>query len=125
VLVVQNGLGTQPVLIHFDAAGYLVGEEQLDLSEKRVKPPAESWQYICKEELIELLRQELGFEPGPIFVRELESNLAHTNLCDHSRPEASSHENDNASEYWKWSTGQFTLGYGNYRLDGLGRIHST
>jgi uncharacterized protein (TIGR02996 family) len=125
VLVVQNSLGKRPVLIYFDDDGYMVGEEQLDLSEKLVRPTEQSYLDVNEEELIEVLGKEEGFEPGLIFVREFQSELAQTNLSDNCDPRPTPNEDDNAHEYWKWSTGQFTLDDGNYWLDGLGQIHST
>jgi uncharacterized protein (TIGR02996 family) len=126
VLVVQDNLGKRPVLIHFDADGHLQDEEQLDLSEKLVKPAPYSWQEVDEEELLEVLEREVGFEPGPIFVREFESQLARTDLRDNINSfDPNSGEDYGWLEYWLWSTGQFLLDDGNLWLDRLGRVHST
>jgi uncharacterized protein (TIGR02996 family) len=125
VLVVQGSLGKRPVLIHFNADGHMHGEDQLDLTGKLVKPPAYSWEEVDEEELIEVLAQEVGFKPGPIFVREFESRLAQTNLSDNTVRPPVIDEDEWAHDYWCWSRGQFLLDDGNYWLDGLGRVHST
>jgi hypothetical protein len=125
VLVVQEGQGKRPVLIHFDADGHLQSEKELDLSEKLLIPPAHSWQEVDEQELIAVLGREVGFEPGPIFVREFDAELAQTNLSDHANYPLGSDEDDSAHTWWLWSTGQFLLDDGNFWLDRVGCIHST
>jgi uncharacterized protein (TIGR02996 family) len=124
VLVV--GQGKHPVLIHFSADGHIQSDDQLDLSEKLVRPPAHSFQEANEEELLEVLGQEVGFEPGPIFVHQFAFQLAGPTLLDNIAIRGlTSDEGDCASDYWMWSTRQFCLDDGNYWLDGTGRIHST
>jgi uncharacterized protein (TIGR02996 family) len=123
-VLVVNAQDKRPVLIHFDADGHLQDEEQLDLSEKLVKPPAHSWQGVDGEELLEVLAREVGFAPGPIFVHEFASQLTGSNLCENKDFYPTSDEDACDQDYGMWITGQFVLD-GNYWLDGLGRVHST
>jgi hypothetical protein len=124
VLLVE---GKQPVLIHFDSAGRMVSEEQLDVSDKLFKPPPYSWEDCDAEELIEVLGREVGFVPGPIFVREFHSRQTSVGvLCWHQDPGPTDDEEECSSIYWWYSTQQFLLPFGNYYwADGLGRIHSS
>ncbi len=112
-------------VLHFDAEGYLVREDVLYLGDKLVKSPPHSWQDVDEEELIEVLSREIGFEPGPIFVHEFESQQGWTDLRDSYDPRPSPDEDENRGQYWRWSTGQFLMDDGNYWLDRLGRVHST
>jgi hypothetical protein len=128
--------GKQPVIMFFDAQGRFLREERLDLRDKPVKPPAYSWEDCDVQELIGVLRREIGFEAGPIFVREFHAQQADVGVqCwDIHRDELSSPgttdpdegEDIGASLYWWWSTAQFLLPFGNYYwADGLGRVHSS
>jgi hypothetical protein len=126
VLVVQDGLSKQPQLIQFDADGHVMLEEDLDLREKLVKPPPHPHEEVKEEELLEVLAREVGFTPGPIFVREFDSQIPGINLTDNldigGRPDS---RFDCEYEYWLWRSGQFLLADGNYWLDSRGHIHST
>jgi uncharacterized protein (TIGR02996 family) len=126
----------QPVVIYFDGEGKLLHEDQLDLRDKLFKRPAYSWEDSDAEELIEVLGREIGFEPGPIFVREFWSQRSDVGVeCwDMYQEELSSPgttdpeegEDIGRSLYWWWSTSEFVLPFGNqYWADGLGRIHSS
>jgi uncharacterized protein (TIGR02996 family) len=126
----------QPVLMYFDAAGTFLGEERLDLREKLSRPPLHSWNPCNIEELIEVLRRDIGFEPGPIFVREFLTELTEVGvLCWGIEEEelAAPHtslpvegEDIGRRLYWWWSTNQFMMPFGNYPwADSLGRVHST
>jgi hypothetical protein len=125
VLVVAEGRVNRPVLIRFDTEGHMLGEEQIDLSEKLAQRPAHLSQEVNEEELLELRHRELGLEPGPIFVREFDSELAVTDLRDNIDAEYIHHEEACAHDYWLWSTRQFAMDGGTRWLDGLGRVHST
>jgi uncharacterized protein (TIGR02996 family) len=126
----------QVVLMYFDSAGVFLREEQFDVRNKLTRTPAHSWQSYNVEELLEVLQKEIGFEPGPIFVREFQSELTEVGVVCwgvHEKELVSPHTTDpvegediGASLYWWWSTRQFLLPFGNYPwADGLGRIHST
>jgi uncharacterized protein (TIGR02996 family) len=128
----------QPVLMHFNTAGYLVREEQLDLRQKLFKPDPYYPEECNAEELIEVLGREIGFTPGPIFVREFRSELTEVGVQrwglhraelatpGTTNPEWASPEDIGRSLYWWWSTDQFRLPFGNdYWADGLGQIHSS
>jgi uncharacterized protein (TIGR02996 family) len=126
----------QPILMYFDADGHFEREEQLDLSTRLFRPPPYSWEDCDARELIEVLGREIGFVPGPIFVREFFSEVADVGVCFcdvHLDELAEPHTTDpvegeeiGASLYWWWSTNQFCLPYGNnYWADGLGRVHSS
>jgi uncharacterized protein (TIGR02996 family) len=126
----------QPILMYFDENGYFVREEQLDFRDKLVKPPPYSWEDCDGEELIELLIREIGFNPGPIFVREFYSELADVGVtCWGIHQEAvanpESTDPDEAEDvcrslHWWWTTSQFLLPFGNYYwADALGRVHSS
>jgi uncharacterized protein (TIGR02996 family) len=128
--------GKRPVLMYFNADGFLQREEQIDLSDRLVKPPPYSWEECEASELIEVLGKEIGFEPGPIFVREFESErievcvvcwaMHQDALAAPNQIHPAQNEEVCASLYWMWSTGQFQLESGDcYWADALGRIHSS
>ena len=126
--------GKQPVLIYFDEEGRFLREEQLDFRNRMVKPPPYSWQDCDGEELIEVLKREIGFEPGPIFVREFHSERTDVGvLCWDTSYEPLPGSTDPVegeeracSLYGWYSTGQFVLPFGNwYWADGLGQIHTS
>lgn len=128
--------GREPVVMYFDDEGRLQREERLDLSEKLVRQPEYSGESCNVEELIEVLGDEIGFTPGPIFVREFSSELADVGIScwdqqidEVAYPEttdAEEGEEIGASLYWWYSTGQFLLPFDNfYWADGLGRVHSS
>ncbi len=133
VLVVE---GKQPVVIYFDSEGRYLREETVDLRDRLVKAPAHSWEDWNVEELIEVLGREIGFMPGPIFVREFLSSstevaverwvMWHEEMASPETIEPDEAEEVADSLYWCWSTAQFLLPFGNqYWADGLGRIRSS
>jgi uncharacterized protein (TIGR02996 family) len=129
--------GARPFLIHFDDNGVFVREEQLDLRDKLVKKPKYSWQGCDEQELIEVLGRDVGFRPGPIFVREFWANLAEVGITWWGLHEEVLAQPDDLTDpaevedvcrslHWWKSTGQFSLPFGNiYWADGTGRIHSS
>lgn len=126
----------RPVVMYFDGEGHLEREEQLDFTDKLVKPPPYSWEDCDGDELNEVLKREIGFAPGPIFVREFHSELCpvgvmcwgvqEEELEDPHTVDPEEGEEIASSIYWWWSTTQFRLPYGNdYWADGSGRIHTS
>jgi len=133
VLVTESN---RPVLIHFDADGRMLREEQLDLTDKLFRPPPFSWEKCDAKELIEVLGREIGFVPGPIFVREFSADAADVGVCcwgihEEAMQSPATIDPDESEEIggsisWWLSPGQFCLPFGNcYWADGLGRIHSS
>jgi uncharacterized protein (TIGR02996 family) len=128
--------GRQPVMMYFDDQGRFTGEEQLDFRELLHRPPKHSWEDCNVDELIEVLGREIGFVPGPIFVREFQSQLSEVAvMCwggyedEIAAPQTTDPEESEEmarSIYWWYSTSQFVLPFGNtYWADGLGRIHTS
>jgi uncharacterized protein (TIGR02996 family) len=118
-----------PILVHFDGEGRLVREEQPDLSgkvEAQIDPYG--WKVWHEEELCEVLRREVSFEPGAIFVREFQAELADVIVqCWPDSPGPTNNADDDSwFVYWWWSTRQFVVLFGNdYWADELGIIHSS
>src|SRR5262249_9296286 len=124
--------GKEPVIVYFDDEGRFVRETQLDLRDKLTRPPKYGWQGCNVEELIEVLGREIGYRPGPIFVREFRSPLTDVAVAcwwGHSDEmyeragggDPGRAEDADASVYSWWSGGQFILPFGNdYGIDGLG-----
>jgi uncharacterized protein (TIGR02996 family) len=126
----------QPVIMYFDDDGRLFREEQLDLNNKLSQPSQKVPEDWNSQELIEVLGKEIGFQPGPIFVREFDSSLCEValhwcwffseELRQPNRIAPQEIENVAALIYRHWKTDQFSLPFDNYYgIDGLGRIHSS
>jgi len=132
VLVCED---VEPVIIYFDAEGRFVRETTIAVRDKLTRPPEFSWQTYNVEEMLEVLGREIGFRPGPIFVREFRSPLTdaavacwwgHSDEMYARADDAARAEDADASVYSWWSSGQFILPFGNdYGIDGLGRVHSS
>jgi uncharacterized protein (TIGR02996 family) len=128
--------GKQPILMYFDAEGRFLREEQFDFSDRLVKPPRYRSDDCDAGKLMEVLKQEMGFVPGPIFVREFWAEQAGVGVScwgmyqeELAAPGSTLDEDSEEiakSLYWWWSTSQFLLPFGNYYwADGLGRVHSS
>ncbi len=125
------------LVMYFDEGGHFVREEQLDLSQKLVKPPVYSWEDCDAEELIQVLGDEIGFTAGPIFVREFFSESTDIGvMCWDSNmveevgwpgPRSPEFDEESGAEIYRWwNTFQFALPFGNYYwADGLGQIHTS
>jgi uncharacterized protein (TIGR02996 family) len=128
--------GRRPILMYFDQQGRFASEEQLDLDAMLKRPKGQSALAWDDKDLLKVLGRAIGFVPGPIFVREFQSELCEVALysCDVQQEEITSPRTTDPEEgedvarsiYWWFSTSQFVLPFGNdYWADGLGRIHSS
>lgn len=124
----------RPLLIYFDGGGRVQGEEPLELNGRLTAAPDRHPLGYDREELLSLLGREIGFVPGPIFVREfgpadLSLFSCNTRMEELAEPRTTDPEEGEtiASElHWWFSTGQFELQRHNvYWLNSLGRIHSS
>lgn len=122
-----------PYVMHFDAEGRFQREARLDLSDKLsigAEYDQEAWDH---NQLIEMLGREIGFVPGPIFVREFQATQALVTLYsfafdEHEVPTTDPQVGEDfaANAYYWRKAGWFVLGDDRNTcwIEGTGRRHT-